>query len=134
MIFLSLGIYISFFGWKKWRINFKLMIGLPSFFISSLNIFGLFSFTTPEFVLWITVVACAVGSYFVARYSYQNLNVGFYILGSYMGIIIGLLLYQSVLANLKYFNFVLIGIMIATVAVGGGILGLKYWMYVLKNS
>lgn len=128
LFFLGCGAYISFFGWKKWRNNFKVIIAVPTFLISSLNIFGLFTFTTPDIFMWGTVIACACCSYYVARYAYQNLVVGFYIIGSYMGIVIGLIFYQSVLANLKFFNFMIIGLMITVAAVGGGIYGLKYWL------
>lgn len=126
-LFLGFGCYITFIGWKKWRINFQVIVAVPTFFISTLNIFGLFSFSTPEIVLWIALLVCAGGSYYVGRYAYQNLKIGFYMIGSYMGIIIGLLLYQSVFANLHYFNLLVIGLMITILAVLGGVLGLRYW-------
>jgi hypothetical protein len=127
-VFLGCGVYITFFGWKKWRNNFRMIVALPTFFITSLNIFGLFTFTTPEVFQWIALAACAAGAYYASRYAYDNLVVGFYMIGSYIGIVISLIFYQSFLANLNFFNLMIIGILITGGAVGGGIYGLRYWM------
>jgi hypothetical protein len=118
-----LGIFFTFFGLQVFNVTVFLITTIAGTFVSGILFFEFVKFGTQSWILWVIFGTCltigAVLGYLAVKYE----KLGFFALGSYLGVIGGLLLYNTILIHVMHDgqNGLFYVIIAACGIIGGGI-------------